>query len=211
MSDLHRYKNLAGISLRKAASAALLSSLLFSPLAYSAENETQKEPVTWFGETADGEWLAGVKLGVAQPDLEGYDNATMGTLVVGYQFARPAGDRGRSSIEMELGISNTNDISANGVSHVAEYDIHTFAMFFNYRSPGTVYFKGKLGFIDSNIDTSYPNDGPKALPKMHDTSLAFGLGLGMRVSKNGTIEAEWVSASGDNDINYYNIGGNIEF
>lgn len=181
--------------------------LFLSPLSFA------DEPMTWFGETAEGEWLAGVKLGVAQPDLDGYDNATMGTLVVGYQFARPAGDRGTSSIEMEVGFSNTPDIQVNGVNGAAEYDLHTFGVFFNYRSPGTVYFKGKLGVIDSNIDTRYP-DGSKALEKLNDTAIAFGLGAGVRLGGNDgrtTLEAEWVSASGDNDINYYNLGGTIEF
>jgi len=193
-------------SLSKALKAALLSTILLSPLALS----TEKEPTTWFGENADGEWLAGVKLSSVQPDLAGYDSATMGTLVLGYQFARPAGDRGRSSIELEIGASNTADISAGGTNHVAEYDMHTFGVFFNYRSPGTVYFKGKLGAIDSNIDTSY-RDGSKALPKLNDTAFAFGLGLGVRVGQNATVEADWVSAAGDNDVNYYSLGGNIEF
>ena len=186
---------------------AACASLLLSPLSFA------DEPVTWFGDTADGEWLAGIKLGVAQPDLSGYDNATMGTLVVGYQFARPIGDRGTSSVEMEVGFSNTPDIQVNGVNGAAEYDLHTFGVFFNYRSPGTVYFKGKLGVVDSNIDTRYP-DGSKAREKLNDTAIAFGLGAGVRLGGSDgrtTIEAEWVSASGDNDINYYNLGGTIEF
>ena len=89
--------------------------------------------------------------------------------------------------------------------------MHTFGVFFNYRSPGTVYFKGKLGLLDSNIDTRY-DSGEKV--KSNDAALALGLGFGVRLGGNDgrtTLEGEWVTTSGDNDINFYNLGANIEF
>ena len=183
--------------------------LLLSTSSY-ADSQT-----TWFGEVADGQWLAGIKLGVAEADLssiEGadYDSSEMVTLVFGYQFSRPVGDNGTASIEIELGSTEDADIGrGNGVNGVGEWDMHTTAVFFNYRSPGTVYFKGKLGVIDSNIDSRFGNRTIKS----DDASLAGGIGLGMRLagSNNINIEGEWVTASGDNDINYFNIGGLIEF
>jgi hypothetical protein len=165
---------------------------------------------TWFGEAADGQWLAGVKLGAAAPDIDGYDDTFLGTIVLGYQFARPAGDRGRSSIEFEISTSEDADISPSGLGILGtgEYDMHTFGVFFNYRSPGTVYFKGKLGLLDSNIDSRF-DSGEKI--KSNDASFALGLGFGVRLGGRTTLETEWVSSSGDNDINYYNLGLNVEF
>ena len=168
-----------------------------------ADSET-----TWFGEVADGEWLAGIKLGAAYPDISGYDAAPMATVMVGYQFSRPAGDRGRSSVEFEIATTGDADIDATGFRGPGEYDMHTFGIFFNYRSPGTVYFKGKLGLLDTNIDTRYDTGETS---KSNDAGVALGLGFGVRLGKNTLLEADWMTTSGDNDINFYNLGANFEF
>ena len=135
----------------------------------------------------------------------------MGGIVLGYQFSRPAGDRGRSSIEFEFSTSDNADINPSGIRGPGEYDLHTFGVFFNYRSPGTVYFKGKLGLLDSNIDSRF-DSGQNV--KSNDASIALGLGFGVRLGGNDSrtaLEAEWMSTSGDNDINFYNLGLNVEF
>jgi hypothetical protein len=166
---------------------------------------------TWFGESADGEWLAGFKLGGVATDIGGHDDAFAGTIVLGYQFSRPAGDRGRSSIEFEFSSSDDADISPSGIRGIGEYDMHTFGVFFNYRSPGTVYFKGKLGVLDSNIDSRF-DSGTNI--KSNDAAFALGLGFGVRLGGNDgrtSLEVEWVSSSGDNDLNMYNLGLIVEF
>ena len=195
---------------KKALSSNIKTLLACCLLAASSVSIADSQ-TTWFGEVADGEWLAGIKLGSAAPDLDGYDTAPMATVLVGYQFSRPAGDRGRSSLEFEFSTTDDADIKPVGFNGPGEYDMHTFGVFFNYRSPGTVYFKGKLGLLDSNIDTRY-NSGENV--KSNDAALALGLGFGVRLGGNDgrtTLEGEWVTTSGDNDINFYNLGANIEF
>lgn len=190
---------------------ALACTALIASSASYADSQT-----TWFGEVADGQWLAGIKLGIAEADLasiEGtnYDSTQMVTLVLGYQFSRPIGNGGTASVEFELGTSNDGDIDSGNAKGVGEWDMHTSALFFNYRSPGTIYFKAKLGAIDSNIDSRFR--GNRTI-KSDDASLAGGLGLGIRLGGNASninIEGEWVTASGDNDVNFFNIGGVIEF
>jgi hypothetical protein len=188
--------------------------LLLSPLAnaasHSSESSESKEQVTWFGEVAEGDWLAGIKVGAVKPDNEGFRDGTSGTIIFGYQFARPVGDRGSASIEIELGTSTWSDVRTGGVTY-GEWDIHSFGIFFNYRSPGTIYFKGKLGVLNTTIH-SKANSG--AVSDFKDTGLALGLGAGYRIGGSDgktTIEAEWVSSSGDTDINYYNLGANFAF
>ena len=182
-------------------------SVLLTSSASIADSQT-----TWFGEVADGQWLAGIKLGAIVPDLQGYDDAaTVAAVVIGYQFSRPIGDRGSASIELELGTSDTANISSSNPNGPGDYDIHTAGVYFNYRSPGTVYFKGKVGILDSNIDSRF--DSGKRV-KSNDASLALGLGFGVHLGgEDGrtTIEAEWLTTSGDNDINYYNLGANFAF
>lgn len=192
--------------------ALACTALLASSVSFADDSQT-----TWFGEVADGQWLAGIKLGVAEVDLasiEGanYDSAEMVTFVFGYQFSRPVGDNGTSSVEIEFGSTNDADIGrGGGVNGVGSWDMHTVGVFFNYRSPGTVYFKGKLGAIDSNIDSRF---SANRTIKSDDASLALGLGAGIRLggrSNNFNLEGEWVTATGDNDVNYFNVGGTVEF
>ena len=102
----------------------------------------------------------------------------MGTLVLGYQFSRPVGDRGSSSIELELGFSGSEDLGIDSEIGNGEYDVQAAGIYFNYRSPGTVYFKGKIGLLDTNIDTKLASG---AEFKSNDAALAFGLGAGVRL------------------------------
>lgn len=186
-------------------------SLVAACLLVSAAGVQADSQTTWFGEVAAGEWLAGIKLGAVDPDIPGYDETPMATLVLGYQFARPVGDRGSSSIELELGFSGSEDLGVDSPYGDGEYDVQAAGIFFNYRSPGTVYFKGKLGLLDMNIDTILLS-GEEF--KNNDANLAFGLGAGVRLGGDdgrATLEAEWVSTSGDIDTNLYNLGANIEF
>ena len=186
--------------------AGLLGIGLTASLITHADSQT-----TWFGEVADGEWLAGIKVGAIDPDIPGYDETPMGTVVLGYQFSRPVGDRGSSSIELELGFSGSEDLGIDSTVGGGEYDVQAAGVYFNYRSPGTVYFKGKIGILDTNIDTQLIN-GQEF--KNNDAALAFGLGAGLRLGGDdgrATLEAEWVSSTGDIDLNMYNFGANIEF
>ena len=200
---------------RKAKRTGFLKALACTALIASSASYADSQ-TTWFGEVADGQWLAGIKLGIAEADLasnnaDTYDSTQMVTLVLGYQFSRPIGNGGTSSVEVEFGTSNDGDIDRGVVKGFGEWDMHTSALFFNYRSPGTIYFKAKLGAIDSNIDSRFRG---RTTAKSDDASLAGGLGLGIRLGGNASnvnIEGEWVTASGDNDVNFFNIGGIVEF
>lgn len=194
-------------TLRSGIQGLLACSLLaVSSMSLAADSET-----TWFGEVADGQWLAGIKLGAMSPDNPGFQDAGMATFVFGYQFSRPIGDRGSASVELELGVTNSAGIDTADFRGEGDWDAHTLGLFMNYRSPGTVYFKGKLGILDSNIDARY-DSGTDI--KFNDTAFAYGIGAGVRLGGDDgrtTLEAEWMGASGDNDVNYYNLGVNFEF
>jgi hypothetical protein len=197
---------LSGSTVRSRFSSLLACGLMLTSTIGIAQSQT-----TWFGEVADGEWLAGIKLGAVAPDIPGFDTAPIASLVIGYQFARPIGDRGTASIELEIGTSQDADINESGIYGPGNYDVHTAGLFMNYRTAGTVYFKGKVGVLDSNIDARY--DSGQNI-KFNDAAFALGLGLGVRLGGEDArtvLEGEWVTASGDNDINYFHLGANIEF
>ncbi len=181
----------------------IVGALMLASTAGHADSQT-----TWFGEVADGQWMAGLKLGVAEPGINGYRAAQTAAVVLGYQFSRPVGDGGTSSIELELGTSNDADINIGG--NTGDWDIHTTGLFFNYRSPGTVYFKGKLGLLDTNIISKFPLGSVES----DDATFALGFGGGVRMGtpeNRINVEAEWVTTNNDHDINFFNIGGLVEF
>lgn len=163
---------------------------------------------TWFGETADGNWMAGLKFGAAELDIEDYNRAKTTALVIGYQFSRPIGDNGSASIELE--IANSDDAKIDSPAVQGEWNINTEALYMNYRSPGTVYFKSKVGVLHNEITQKFAFGEVAS----DDVSFALGFGGGVRLGSEDNrvnIEAEWVSSSGDHDVNYFSLGGVIEF
>ncbi len=167
---------------------------------------------TWFGEPAIGQWMAGIKIGNTEVDIPGYDKGSNAALMLGYQFARPIGAGGQSSIEFELGQSSDADIDFSSDRGIrGDWNSDTLAAYFAYRSAGTIYFKGKLGALHSSINSDF--NLVRADAKSTETNFAYGLGLGYQIPGSETvqIEAEWVNSSGDHDLNMLTLGINFLF
>lgn len=184
--------------------AFLMSSSLFGLALSNANAET-----TWFGYKAAGQWFVGGKAGVVQNGRRDFGDANNAGIIFGYEFARGIAYRGRSSLEFDLTSSFDDGEIGSGSAFGArgEWDVDTFGVFFAYRTPGTVYFKGKLGALQSEVTTKV---GPFR-GKDSDTSIAGGAAFGVLVGENGNIELEWTGDSGDNDINMFSLGGFVRF
>jgi len=166
-----------------------------------------QQGTTWFGNAIDGQWLIGIKTGVITNDEPGFENAPNTSIVLGYQFAREVDINGSASIELEINNSQPEGIDGTGT----EWEAETYALFLNYRSPGTVYAIGKLGIMDSEVETK-TIDGVE-LKKISDTNFAYGLGAGVLLgeTQNVNLELEWIGISGDNDLNLVNFSGLVRF
>jgi opacity protein-like surface antigen len=176
-------------------------------LMMTAMNASAQEGTTWFGDSADGQWLIGIKGGIIQNDDPSFSDADNIGLVLGYQFAREIGTNGSASVELEY--SETDDATINA-STSGHWNTDSLGLFMNYRGPGTVYFKGKLGVMRTDVQAT---TGGVQLPKVSDTNFAYGLGLGVALgaTQNFKIEADWTGTSGDNDLNLFSIGGLLFF
>lgn len=172
-------------------------------------NSAKAAEPTWFGETADGRWLVGVRaLSISNSAEDFRDTDNLG-VVLGYEFSRPMGYNGKSTIEFE-GTTTNNEgeigpASALGIPGV--WDVDTYALHFAYKTPGTVYFKAKMGAIQSKITT---NTGG-LVTELDDVGLSFGAGLGVNAGKHVQIEAEFAGATGDNDISSLSLGATVLF
>lgn len=185
---------------------ALAGCLLATASTASAQN------FTWFGETADGNWLAGMKVESVGHGRRGYDDAANVGLLFGYEFSRPIGLEGTSSIEFELTDSfDKGDVADDSLFGVGgDWQSENIALYFTYRTPGNVYFKAKIGALRSDVTTSL--DGSPSV-KEQDTSFSYGAGLGLKLGASGNfnVELEVVGSSGDNDLNMVSVGGIYKF
>ena len=180
----------------------LACALVFSGVAHGDEG------FTWFGEKADGNWLAGVKLSSVTSGKSGYDTAVNGGIVLGYQFSRPIGLTGTSTLEFEF----TNSLDNGSVSNDAgfgvngEWSTENLGMYFAYRTTGSVYFVGRFGLLKSDVETTL--DGLNTFSD-DDTAFSYGAGLGIHLGEKGNfnLELELVGASGTNDLNQVTLGG----
>lgn len=177
--------------------------------------QAAEEP-TFFGQTADGHWLVGLKAMNVENNRGGFSDARNIGVVLGYEFARPVGVNGTSTIELE--VSDTFDEGGIGIESdigiPSEWEAKTFGLYFTYKSPGTIYFKGKLGGLKSEIRTRSTAVTTRFTEKDSDGGFSYGLGLGARFDLRDTelnVELEWTGTSGDNDLNIISLDGLVLF
>lgn len=196
----------------KIATQVLLGGLTVLTATTALAQSGPREDGTFFGYEARGKWMVGIKAAKVQNSEADFGDATNVGFLFGYTFARPIGINGTAAIEFEgTGTASDGDIgpesnlAAAGTS--GEWDVDTLAIFFAYRTPGVVYFKGKLGGMQSKVSAKLPGGNVD----QDDFSFAYGAGLGVRLGTMGRIEAEYTGASGDNDIGLISLGGILEF
>ena len=167
-----------------------------------------QEGTTWFGDTADGQWLAGIKYGQMTNDDPGFENADAWTLVLGYQFARTVGVDGSSSVELEF--SDTLEASRNTGIAGDNWDARAYGLYLSYRTPGTIYFKGRVGILWSDIRTE-SNNIKLTSESEADVALGVGLGILLGATQNINLEIDYTQSGGDHDISLFNVGGSYRF
>ena len=177
----------------------------------NAQAQTGKHGGHFFGSNAPGKWIIGAKIAKIDVNAEdeidnnidNIESADAVGIVLGYEFARPVGDKGGSStVELEYLTGDTTSLADN-----ATYDADLANLFFTYRSPGTLYFKAKLGLSYSNVDIRTP----LFTGDSEDVSLAAGLGIGYHIGELGVVEVEYSTDSGDNDLSVLGVNAMLEF
>jgi outer membrane immunogenic protein len=131
----------------------------------------------------------GVKGGFMDIDAGGHDKALAAGGVFGYRFFDDA--RGSGALETEAVLTvKDGDIDGGG-----DWEAMTIALYFAYRSIGEVYFKGKAGFVDQDID------GTNAVGD--DTTFSFGIGGGWQVDRKSALEVEYTAYD---DLSFFSVG-----
>ena len=142
-----------------------------------------------------------VKGGIMDPDIRGFDNATNVGAGIGYDLY--ADRMGRWSVEAEF----TTTVSDGDLNGGGDWDAETFAVFGTYRGPtldpGSLYFKGKVGFLNQDIKRA-GGDPTLTIPNADDGGAAFGVGAGWRMDRAAALELEYTLMSGE--LNFFSLG-----
>lgn len=189
----------------------LLQAVFLVPFIVNAAPALADNDGPFFGQYAAGKWMIGAKAAKVQNGSDGFKDGNGTGLILGYEFARPVGYDGSVSIEVELlksgnaAVDPASSFLSGGA--VGEWDADITNVFFAYRSPGTVYFKGKLGFQRSQVQLKIPGFSSES----DDVSMAWGAGLGLRLGEWGLIEAEYSTGTATNDIGLISVNAVATF
>ncbi|WP_051687173.1 porin family protein [Microbulbifer sp. HZ11] len=123
--------------------------------------------------------------GLMNVDIDG-DNPFNVGVRGGYSWASGWGVEGEVTTSAAKG---TFDYDYYYSAREVEYSLTTVALYGTYRSQGDVYFKGKIGFLNENVDV----DGYGA----DDSGLSLGVGAGFNLSENLNLEAEYTIVEED--------------
>ena len=139
----------------------------------------------------------GLTAGKMMVDLSEFDDANSTGILMGYRFTDDL------AIEGGFTKSSSANLNVQGVS--GTWDVDVFSIYMAYRTPGDVYFKGKIGVLNEDISasTSYGNFAGS------DTGGSLGIGGGVKFAKNGTLELEYTLI--EKNINFLSLGVNFRF
>lgn len=139
----------------------------------------------------------GAKIGLMDPDVRGFDEATNLGLFVGYTLIQDT----RGSLALEGEYTRTfsdGDVNRAGVR--TDWDIETLAAYLAYRTAGDVYLKAKAGYGWWDVSVGR---GVTAAED-DDWDLTFGAGVGFRLTRKAGIEVEYAVIQ--EDINFLSLG-----
>ncbi|MFW2374408.1 MAG: outer membrane beta-barrel protein, partial [Gammaproteobacteria bacterium] len=145
----------------------------------------------------------GLMTGLFEPDLgDEYDVANSYGVIIGYDDDTLIPGL---SLELLLG-ATTAAASALDLSFPDEYTTTMIGLYTAYRSPGSFYAKGRLGYIRFELEEdtysgSAPNFVLDETTTLTDSGVSYGIGFGYGFSKHSRLEFEYTTASLDFDIN----------
>ncbi|MDH5776799.1 MAG: porin family protein [Gammaproteobacteria bacterium] len=137
----------------------------------------------------------GIKGGLFEVENSSYDKAANIGFIVGADITASS----VHSVSLEGEYTTTvidGDLAGGG-----EWSINTFGLFAAFRAGGRLYFKGKIGYIDREINYSSGGTSDR-------NSLAYGLGFGIRRGTTTKLEFEYAVIDDDNtfaDINFISV------
>lgn len=150
---------------------------------------------------ADNPFYIGLKAGKLMIDVPEYVDANSTGFVVGYRIFDNAS--GSFAVEGEYTKSTQENITVSNVT--GKWDMDTLAVYFAYRSGGDLYLKGKIGYLNEDVNVSIAG----ASISGSDNGLSAGIGGGWKFGKKAALELEYTII--EQDANFISVGVNFSF
>lgn len=141
-----------------------------------------------FAPSASAEFLLGVKAGLVDYDLSNPDPGVNGSVLLGYEVL----NLGLADIAIEGEISRSivdGEVSNNDIS------FQSSGVFASLRTAGPVYFIGRIGYVDAELD----------LQNSDDKGTAMGIGIGFSTGIRWEIELTTYEVE-NTDVEYLTFG-----
>ena len=151
---------------------------------------------------AANQFYVGIKGGLMKPDAGGYDDAVNAAVLLGFEFL----DLDVGSIAIEGEYTETiseGDATFGGIR--GDWDIETYAIYGVFRTRGTLFFKGKIGYLHEDVSSTVGGFGATG----SDSGLSLGIGGGLRIGYYGSVELEYTII--EEDVGFLSLGFNYYF
>ena len=151
---------------------------------------------------AADQFYVGIKGGLMRPDAGGYDDAGNAAVLLGLEFLDL--DIGSIAVEGEYTDTISEGDATFGGIH-GEWDIEAYAIYGVFRTQGTLFFKGKIGYLHEKVSSTVGGFGATG----SDSGLSLGIGGGLRIGHFGSIELEYTII--EKDVGFLSLGFNYYF
>jgi len=148
---------------------------------------------------AADQFYVGIKGGLMRPDAGGYDDAVNAAVLLGLEFL----DLDIGSIAIEGEYTDTiseGDATFRGIH--GEWDIETYAIYGVFRTRGTLFFKGKIGYLHEDVSSTVGGFAGTG----SDSGVSLGIGGGLRIGIYGSFELEYTII--EEDVDFLSLGFN---
>jgi hypothetical protein len=149
---------------------------------------------------AEGLYLGAV-IGVMDVDVNGFDEAVNGGVVLGY--AVPAQGTASWGLEAEF----TTSVSKGDLepSRFGDWEIDTQAAYAVLRVGSDVYAKLRAGYLWEDVSVDFGGSTVEG----DDNGFSGGIGVGFQGSESIDVEFQYTLI--EEDVNFYSVGLNFKF
>jgi len=180
--------------MRKNLTIVFLSLILLMPtVSHAARDYGNSERIeAFFGEVYLGLKYGRLTIAEDVPDSDGADIRNLG-------FAFGKGINEVLAMEFIWNTTVTEDDTSSG-----NLSADTIGLYMVAKTPGRVYFKGRVGYIRSTLERDFSGDSFD-----HNSyGIAYGVGLGVKIAKGGAIELEYTLLPSIDDSGF--VGAPVE-
>lgn len=190
--------------MRKNLAIGFLSLTFLLPAASHAARDYGRNPADFFGQVYFAAKYGEITIADDVPE-NGSDIRNLG-----FAFGKGIND----VLSMELAFSTTVSEDDDYLGSGASASVDTLGLFLAAKTPGKVYFKGRVGYTRVTQEFSSGSGFPELEGTKNIYGLAVGVGGGIKVGKNGAIELEYALFPTRDDVQTVDLGpsiGRLEF